>query len=217
MFSQYDRYTSPSTITFNRALSKYYVTFAGTTIETTVTDKAATAFAWVHDIVSLHGTRSTVVGLDVKWRPHPVPSMSNKSATLQLCVDNKCLIIQLFYMDEIPDSIKGFLMNPNFTFVGIEVEGDVLKLKNEYGLDCSSHVDVRAASVDYWSGKYRKPGLKDLARELCGLYMKKPIHKPKHVCMSNWEARLLNEAQVEYACIDAFASYKIGHKLLIEN
>ncbi|KAK6121073.1 hypothetical protein DH2020_045166 [Rehmannia glutinosa] len=205
--------SSPSTITFNPTLSKYYVTFAGTTIETTVTDKSATASEWVEQITATYGVGSpAVVGLDVEWRPHPVQSMSNKSATLQLCIDNKCLILQLFYMDQIPDSIKGFLMNPNFTFVGIEVGDDVLKLKNEYGLDCSSHVDVRAASKDLWARKYRRPGLKELARELCGLYME----KPKHVCMSNWEARELSEAQVEYACIDAFASYKLGHKLLIE-
>ncbi|KAL6556771.1 hypothetical protein OROHE_006647 [Orobanche hederae] len=205
--------TSPSTITFNPTLSKYYVTFAGTTIETTVTDKAATASAWVDDIVSRYGGSTMVVGLDVEWRPHPVRYMSNKSATLQLCIDNKCLIIQLFYMDEIPDSVKGFLMNPNFTFVGIEVGDDVQKLRNEYGLDCSSHADVRAAAKEKWPGRFRRPGLKDLASEVCGLGMK----KPKHVCMSNWEARELNQAQVEYACIDAFASYKIGHKLLIED
>ncbi|KAK6121074.1 hypothetical protein DH2020_045167 [Rehmannia glutinosa] len=187
--------SSPSTITFNPTLSKYYVTFAGTTIETTVTDKSATASEWVEYITATYGVGSpAVVGLDVEWRPHPVQSMSNKSATLQLCIDNKAF------------------NEPNFTFVGIEVGDDVLKLKNEYGLDCSSHVDVRAASKDLWARKYRRPGLKELARELCGLYMV----KPKHVCMSNWEARELSEAQVEYACIDAFASYKLGHKLLIE-
>ncbi|KAI3448472.1 hypothetical protein Pfo_005137 [Paulownia fortunei] len=175
------RTTSSSSITFNPRVSKYYVTFAATTIETTVTDKAATATEWVQEITALYGGSPAVVGLDVEWRPHAIRSMSNKSATLQLCIDQKCLILQLFYMDEIPESVKGFLMDPNFTFVGIEVGDDVLKLKNEYGLDCSSYMD-----------------------------------KPKHVCMSNWEARVLNEAQVEYACIDAFASYKIGHKLLIE-
>ncbi|KAL3651362.1 hypothetical protein CASFOL_004364 [Castilleja foliolosa] len=204
---------SPSTITYNPTLSKYYVTFAGTTIETTVTKSAATATAWVDDIISQHGSTPTIVGLDVEWRPHPISHMSNKSATLQLCIDNKCLILQLFYMDEIPGSITGFLMNPNFTFVGIEVGDDVMKLKNEYGLDCSSHADVRAVAKEKWPGRFSRPGLKDLAYEICGLGMK----KPKHVCMSNWEARELNEAQVEYACIDAFASYKIGHKLLIQN
>ncbi|PIN18009.1 DNA helicase [Handroanthus impetiginosus] len=201
---------SSSTITFNPATSKYHVSFAGTTIETTVTDKAATITAWVREITSLYHGTPTVVGLDVEWRPHPIRSMSNKSATLQLCIDQKCLIIQLFYVDEIPESIKGFLTNPNFTFVGIEVQDDVSKLKNEYGLDCSSTMDIREKAKERWPGRFWRPGLKDLAQEICQLNMR----KPKHVCMSNWEARVLSEAQVEYACIDAFASYKIGHKLL---
>ncbi|KAL3651354.1 hypothetical protein CASFOL_004360 [Castilleja foliolosa] len=207
-----NRYTSPSSITFSPTLSKYYVTFAGTTIETTVTKSAATATAWVDEIISQHGSTPTVVGLDVEWRPHELSYMSNKSATLQLCVNKKCLILQLFYMDEIPGSISGFLMNPNFIFVGVEVEGDVEKLKDEYGLNCRRHRDVRAASESYWGGVYRKPGLKDLARMVCGLYMKKPLD----VCRSNWDARELSEAQIEYACTDAFASYKIGHKVLME-
>ncbi|KAH6826453.1 hypothetical protein C2S53_014307 [Perilla frutescens var. hirtella] len=206
--------SSSSSIAFNPATSKYNVTFAGTTIETTVTDKAATASAWVREISSLYGGIPTVVGLDVEWRPHHMDNMSNKSATLQLCINNKCLILQLFYMDEIPQSIKGFLLNPNFTFVGVQVEEDVMKLRNEYGLDCSRCMDVRAEANARWPGMFsRRPGLKDLARELCGLYMKKPLH----VCRSNWEARQLSEAQVEYGCVDAFASYKIGHKLLFHN
>ncbi|KAF8387666.1 hypothetical protein HHK36_026320 [Tetracentron sinense] len=84
--------------------------------------------------------------------------MSNKTATLQLCVDNKCLILQLFYMDYIPQSIKSFLSDPNATFVGVEVEDD-----------------------------------------------------------SDWQSRVLDEEQVEYGCIDAYASYRIGHKLIMEN
>ncbi|KAK4406765.1 hypothetical protein Sango_0683000 [Sesamum angolense] len=204
--------TNPSAITFNPTTSKYYVTFGGATIETTVTDKSATATQWVEEITSLYGGSPAVVGLDVEWRPHPIQSMSNKSATLQLCIDHKCLILQLFYMDEIPGSISGFLLSPNFTFVGIEVGDDVLKLKNEYGLECGSCVDIRDAAKERWPGRFRRPGLKDLAWEVCGLWMR----KPKHVCRSNWEARVLNKEQVEYACIDAFASYKIGHKLLIQ-
>ncbi|KAL8540843.1 hypothetical protein ACS0TY_002174 [Phlomoides rotata] len=201
--------SSSSTVSFNSTLSKYYVTFAGTTIETTVTDKAATATAWVRDINSLYGGSPTVVGLDVEWRPHHISSMSNKSATLQLCINDKCLILQLFYMDFIPESIKAFLLNPNFTFVGIEVADDVSKLRNEYGLDCSCTMDVRDAAKARWPGRFSRPGLKDLAREICGLNMSKPLH----VCKSNWEARMLSGAQVEYACIDAFASFKIGYKL----
>lgn len=84
-----------------------------------------------------------VVGLDIEWRPHE-SWMSNKSATLQLCIDEKCLILQLLYLDEVPESLKDFLNSSKFTFVGIEVADDVKKLKNEYGLNCAKSADIRA-------------------------------------------------------------------------
>ncbi|KAK6921481.1 3'-5' exonuclease domain [Dillenia turbinata] len=59
---------------------------------------------------------------------------------------------------------------------------------------------------------FRRPWLKNLASEVANLHTKKTMH----ILMSNWEASALNENQVEYAYIDAYSSYKIGHKLLVE-
>jgi len=200
------------TIAFDPTSSKYCVNFAGKSIETTVTDRGNTIDEWVHEILSLYEGRPTAVGLDIEWRPHQTRLMSNKSATLQLCIDEKCLIVQLFYTDYIPQSLKSFMMDPNFTFVGIEVGDDIAKLNDEYGIESNRSADIRELAKRQWPGRFRRPGLKDLAFEVSGLSMK----KPKHVCMSNWEARVLNENQVEYACIDAYASYRVGQKLLFE-
>ncbi|KAK4378830.1 hypothetical protein RND71_000692 [Anisodus tanguticus] len=192
--------------------SKYQIIFGGQTIETTVTDKAAIANEWASKMLSKYAGKQTVVGLDIEWRPNYVAYTNNKSATLQLCIDNTCLIVQLFYLDEIPKTLEKFLATPRFIFVGVEVAEDILKLKNEYGLVCFSKADIRDVAKNKWPGRFSRPGLKLLANEICGLYMAKPMH----VCQSNWEARVLSESQVEYACIDAYASYKIGHKLLME-
>ncbi|XP_043705096.1 Werner Syndrome-like exonuclease [Telopea speciosissima] len=189
------------------------VSFAGKIIETTVTDKASVAEDWVSQIrSSYNGVQRINVGLDCEWRPHAISFMSNKTATLQLCINDKCLILQLFYMDYIPQSIKDFLNDPTFTFVGIEVADDAAKLRNEYGLNCSSTADIRQLAKNRWPSRFRRPGLKDLAFEVVGLRMA----KPRNVTMSNWENRELTPAQIEYGCIDAYASYRIGHKLIIE-
>ncbi|CAI9774269.1 unnamed protein product [Fraxinus pennsylvanica] len=193
--------------------SKYTVYFSGAVIETTVTDKAATVDNWVLEIRSMYYGQQIIVGLDCEWRPNLIPSVSNKTATLQLCVNEKCLILQLFYMDYIPQSIKNFLSDPNNTFVGVEVGDDVLKLNNEYGLTCTTTADIQALAMEIWPVRfYKKPGLKKLADVVVELPMAKPIH----VCRSDWEARVLSIQQIEYACIDAYASYRIGHKLLKE-
>lgn len=198
------------TITFNPSTSTYTVFFAGKAIETTVTDKASVTDQWVAQILAIHERKPTVVGLDIEWRPHDSSWMSNKSATLQLCIGDKCLIVQLFYIDCIPQSLKDFLMNPNFTFVGIKVGDDIEKLRSEYGLTCRKSADIREKANIVWPGKFDRPGLKDLAREIVGLDMKKPLHVTK----SNWEARVLNEDQIEYACIDAYASYRVGKEVV---
>ncbi|CAI9103563.1 OLC1v1002074C1 [Oldenlandia corymbosa var. corymbosa] len=199
-------------ITYNPSTSKYSVTYDRKTIETTLTTKAAVTDEWVREVLSIYGNNPMVVGLDIEWKPNRVRYMSNKSATLQLCIDNKCLILQLFYMDFIPQSLKYFLANSNFTYVGIEVDSDIAKLRNEYDLHCAKSADIRDLAKIQWPGRFRRPGLKDLAMEVVGLYMP----KPKHISMSNWQERFLTEPQIEYACIDAYASFKIGHKLILE-
>lgn len=72
--------------------------------------------------------------------------------------------------------------------------------------------DIRELAKVCWPERFSfsRPGPKDLAMELCGLF----IEKPRHVAMSNWDARNMSEGQIVYGCIDAYASYKIGHKLL---
>lgn len=194
--------------------NKRIVSFGGANIVTTLTDKAEVIDEWVAEILPHYAANgeSTVVGLDLEWRPHVVSTMSNKTATLQLCIDTKCLIVQLFYLDYLPQSLKDFMGWPNFTFVGVEVADDVAKLKDEYGLDCANSKDIQAHALGLWPNMwYSKPGLKVLARDVAGLYMDKPIH----VCRSDWQARVLSNEQVEYACIDAYASYKIGSKLFM--
>ncbi|KAG8389582.1 hypothetical protein BUALT_Bualt02G0244100 [Buddleja alternifolia] len=193
------------------ASNKYTVSFSGARIEATVTNKAAAVNDWVAEVLSSSNGQRIIVGLDCEWKPNTSTYDNNKTATLQLCEDTKCLIVQLFYIDYVPQSLKSFLSNPNVTFVGVEVQDDVLKLRSEYGLACAVAEDIQAlAMAAYPVEFYRKPGLKELARKLVGLEMAKPIH----VCRSNWENIVLGLDQIEYACIDAYASYRIGRKLL---
>lgn len=191
----------------------HLVSFDNKAIETTVTDRGSEVDSWVNTILAVYRGGDMIVGLDCEWSPTFLSGTSNRIATLQLCVDTKCLILQLFYMDYIPQSFKNFLSNPAVTFVGVEVESDAMKLRDEYELDCQETSNIRALACSFWPNRwYRRPGLKDLAFQIVGLLMQKPIH----VCSSNWEARILSNEQVEYASIDAYASYRIGHRLLKE-
>ncbi|GLT43102.1 hypothetical protein SLA2020_170740 [Shorea laevis] len=192
-------------------VQKQIVFLSGEVIYVTVTDKAAVVDSWVQNIRSMYNGQQVIVGLDSEWRPNQFPFMSNKTAVLQLCVDTKCLILQLFYLDRVPQSLRDFLGDPNFTFVGVEVARDAEKLRIEYRLHCSNVADVREITMKRWPTLfYGKPRLKDIANLVPGLHMPKPVD----VCRSDWQSRVLDAEQIQYACIDAYASYKIGQRLL---
>ena len=61
---------------------KHLVSFSGETIETTVADRASIADDWLQNIKSTHSGHQIIVGLDCKFNPHPITSMSGKIATL---------------------------------------------------------------------------------------------------------------------------------------
>ncbi|XP_019252864.1 PREDICTED: Werner Syndrome-like exonuclease [Nicotiana attenuata] len=198
-------------------ITNYSVNFDRKTIVTTVTDKASIANLWASEVLTLYGKNAgteTFVGLGIQWSHGTVvPNTANKTATLQLCIEYRCLIVQLFYLDEIPpQTLKTLLSSPNFTFVGVEVAEDIRKLKDEYGLVCNRNVDLRgmAEGMSIWSFS-ACPGLNELASVICAI----DLPKPKPLSMGNWEARVLSESQVEYGCINAYASYMVGRMLLV--
>ncbi|XP_074318819.1 3'-5' exonuclease-like [Silene latifolia] len=196
-------------ITYNFWSDKYHVTFDGKIIETTVTKSASTINEWVNEITTATiWATLQVIGLDIEWRPYQIQSMS-KTATLQLCVGTKCLIVQLFYVDYIPQSLHNFLSTSYFTFVGVGVANDAQKLKNDYGLECFRTDDVGAAAMQRWPDRFHYSGLKDLAFDLLGFRM----DKSRRVTLSDWQAEVLSMDQIQYACIDAYASFRLGELL----
>ena len=60
------------------------VVSGGPKIDITVTDKAEMINKWVAEIMPryVYNGESTVVGLDMEWRPPQYSTMTNKTATL---------------------------------------------------------------------------------------------------------------------------------------
>ncbi|GFP83807.1 werner syndrome-like exonuclease, partial [Phtheirospermum japonicum] len=140
------------------------------------------------------------------------PSHQQPAATLQLCVDRRCLIFQLIHAPSIPKSLVDFLANPNHTFVGIGIDQDLEKLEEDYEFGFRTNtVDLRGLAADkYGQPELKRAGLKGLA----GVVLQKDFEKPKRVTMSRWDNQWLTPAQVQYACVDAFVCFEIGRNLL---
>ncbi|KAI3866631.1 hypothetical protein MKW92_027585 [Papaver armeniacum] len=147
-----------------------------------------------------------VVGLDIKHKSND----NERAATLQLCHENRCLVIQLLYLDSIPKSLRSFLADSSIRFLGVNIKQDTGKLDRYYGLKCNNSIDLGSRIDDICECyKYSDLQLSELAAEILGVV----IVKPPSVARSDWGATLLSSEQVKYATIDAYASFAIIKKL----
>jgi hypothetical protein len=122
------------------------VNFGQDVITTTVTSSGRAVDRWITEILSVHrpgGTRyDIIVGLDVEWRPS-FSSAQNPAATLQLCVDRRCLIFQLLHADYFPAALVRFLGDRTIRFFGVGVEAYAERLRADHGLQVANTVDLR--------------------------------------------------------------------------
>ncbi|KAK2651888.1 hypothetical protein Ddye_011744 [Dipteronia dyeriana] len=190
----------------------YDVTFYEHQIQTLVTHSPSMVDSWISEIERIH--RRSIVGFDVEWRPNFQRNQDNPVATLQLCVGGRCLVFQLIHAPNIPRSLVNFLLNQNYTFVGVGIDKDVEKLEEDYNLRVGNRVDLRGLAADALETVgLRNAGLKSLSKEVLGL----EISKPKGITMSRWDYQWLSAKQIQYACLDAFVSFEIGRTLNAAN
>ncbi|XP_019165714.1 PREDICTED: exonuclease 3'-5' domain-containing protein 2-like [Ipomoea nil] len=117
------------------------------------------------------------------------------------------LVFQILRCSRIPDKLVRFLANPGYTFVGVAIDGDLVKLAEDYNVWVRNAVDLRALAVRRSNNSsLRNVGLKDLMRIYLGVQME----KPRWVTMGRWDQELLTTEQIQYACIDAFVCFEIG-------
>lgn len=149
------------TITCVSSYFKYHVKYDEKTIETIITNESSITKEWINDILAVHVDKpKIVVGLDVKWEPTPSVSPD----TFHLCIDSKCLVLQLFYFDEfIAESLLNILMNPRFTFMGFDE--DISKFVSYYSLNCAKSEDIRTAVINKWPRRFQQHDLEYLAEK----------------------------------------------------
>ncbi|KAK1354353.1 3'-5' exonuclease domain-containing protein [Heracleum sosnowskyi] len=197
--------------------SKHLVSYCGQLIETTVTNNAYVVDHWIGTFLRnpKNGERIIIVGLDCKFKRHSIPSLSNKIATLQLCIDTKCLVLQLVHMDSMPHSLTNLLDDKRVTFFGVRVDAYALNLSRDYGLKfCKKIVDIRDLAKIWFPISYLKEcSLKAIAYEVAGL----STRRRKKKCGLDWEAQVLDVELTEYASVDAYALYKIAHTMFCDN
>ncbi|XP_010558835.1 PREDICTED: uncharacterized protein LOC104827360 [Tarenaya hassleriana] len=182
---------------------------------------------WIMAVRSNYQKHPTVVvSLNCKTKPqdhhhhhHPMIINSltrNRIVTLQLCVETKCLVLQLLHMNQntIPESVREFFLEERYVFVGIDAAKTIANLESELGFRIGKKIDVRdLVKLNFPCSYSGRPGLKALARGLVGF----GSWKPRNLCPRDMEAEVLDEEVVKFLCFDAYVVHAIGSKMLVRN
>jgi hypothetical protein len=182
------------------------VEILGQKVMVTVASKGATVEKW------LNGRKEVVkYGLDIEWRPTFQKGDYHYAALLQLSHEGCCLLIQLQFIDKLPESLKTLLADPSIMKGGVGIMADTNKLKNDCDLICAGQVELTTLAVTTLKNSaFKKAGIATLTDKILGAAYK----KNKRATMSNWEIRDLTHAQIQYAAADAWLSYSILMALL---
>ncbi|XP_010468138.1 PREDICTED: uncharacterized protein LOC104748153 [Camelina sativa] len=127
---------------------------------------------------------------------------------LQLCVGNKCLIIQLGYCEQVPNSLRSFLTDPETTFVGVWNSQDARKLAICcHQLEIGNLLDVRRYVNDSWGRSMRGCSFEEIVEEVMGY---QGVRLDPDISMSDWTAYDLDNDQILQASLDAYVCHQLG-------
>lgn len=147
-------------------------------IRTTITLSHYLATQFINEIAREHHEGGVlIVGIDTEWREDHEPDDKKcyKVVVLQLCVNRRCLVFQLYQAsNEVPRELAEFLADAGVRFVGIGVDGGVRRLANECNLRVACTVDLSdAAAAVLGRPQLARAGLKSLALIVMGTRMEK--------------------------------------------
>ncbi|KAI3838306.1 hypothetical protein MKX03_015941 [Papaver bracteatum] len=200
------------------------VSFYNDTIRTTVTNTECVADQWIENVYSSFSTQiednNLVVGLDIVWVRLRETNQRNEVSVLQICLAHQCLIFHFFgffgrskklQKVAVPESLAYFLNDERITFVGAGIDQDARKLWVDHGLTVARSEEL-ADLADYTLRRtdlYRA-GLKSLMWKVLG----EDLPKRRWITLSRWDNEILSGEQIEYACLDAYASFRLGIELM---
>ena len=147
-----------------------------------------------------------VVGFDTETKPSFTHGKSNKIALMQISTAKKCFLFRLQMIGK-SEALKKFLENEKIKKIGLALHGDLRNLRVWDKFTPKNFIDLQKIVIQY--------GIEELGlQRIYAIIFGKKISKSQQ--LSNWEAKILNQAQQIYAATDAWACREIYLKL-IEN
>ncbi|GMH12046.1 hypothetical protein Nepgr_013887 [Nepenthes gracilis] len=195
-------------------LGKYEIKFKDNPVKVEVLDSEARISSWITERLKprLLEEGPIIVGLNLHASKNRRRAFLANSL-LVICIDDEnCLVVQLKYVDKIPEDLLKFLGDSKICFVG-----DGLDLKLSRGvLPCKtvelSHLVARICQKP----SYCNSSLKALATASEVPYESPALGRCCSGGRINYEARVFSKEEVKALVHDAYFCYKIGQKLVNE-
>ncbi|KAI5013495.1 hypothetical protein ZWY2020_034607 [Hordeum vulgare] len=204
----------------------FHIKKGGIKIHTTVTSNPSIVVALIRFIWKkyLNHAKWRVVGLDCEYTRYvnikerkmlPIEQQvilpnqePQRVAVLQLCVGKHGLIYQLYQAHGrsfIPPLLHSFLENDTVEFADAAIGNDIKNLKF-YNLGIRKSVDVQGLGIKVPNQKEGDlVSLEKLEKKVAKI----SLNKYKSIIASQWEKFNVDHDQINYACLDAYASFEV--------
>lgn len=171
-------------------------------IEVEVTSCPAHVRSWVNLMMQspywLEETdrgQGVMVGLSVQWTNRPYLRVEAPADTLQLCIEFRCLMVQLKQAEDVPIELRDLLNNAHCIFVGVGNGSTARRLRNSIhhlemreGYQISESMRLIRSDLDLNCQEYDPP--ESFAYEIFGMTTE-PWRAD--VINGNWAAELSRE------------------------
>lgn len=146
-----------------------------------------------------------ILGFDTETKPSFKVGDIFKVALLQLSTETDAYLIRIHYITEF-DVIKRIFENENIIKVGVAIRDDLKTLQKVFKFEPKNFIELQQVAK---AKGLQNSGLKGMTAEVLQAGLSKG---PK---MTNWEAKILTEAQIKYAATDAWIGLTLYQKLQV--
>jgi ribonuclease D len=144
------------------------------------------------------------VGFDTETRPNFSKTQNHKVALIQIATPDSCFLFRLNKLKGIPRPLENFLKDGKTIKVGLSLLDDFHNIRKITRFESDSFIDLQKIVPSF--------GIQDASlQKIYAILFGKKISK--RMQLTNWEADVLTEAQMQYAALDAWACLRIYQKL----
>uniref|UniRef100_A0A1A9WQ42 3'-5' exonuclease domain-containing protein n=1 Tax=Glossina brevipalpis TaxID=37001 RepID=A0A1A9WQ42_9MUSC len=158
-------------------------------------------------ILRSHCSNYKILGFRCEW-VH-VEGNRKPVALLQLCSPKAfCVLFRVYFMRRIPKSLRALLADKDIIKVGVDIVLHAKKLTADYGIEVVGAFDLRYMAL---IARRKPPDLYSMSFSILNVKLTKALGDEY-----DWEAKKLNDIELEYAANNAYASVEIFKSLAFE-